>query len=352
MINKVNNSNTESEFINLASVLSSISVVFLHANGCFWIFSSTEKYWKTANIIECIFYFAVPVFFMISGATLLDFYKRYGLREYFLKRIKKSFIPYFVWSIIGLIFQVFYLRNIDIGMLNANYIINGIVSGKLVGVYWFFIPLFCTYLSIPLFSAISEDRRKEVFTYLGLICFAANVLVPFIINTTGVNINYPISVNVGSGYLLFIILGYLLSNYSLELKLRYIIYILAAIGLMLHVWGTYYLSMGANKIVFTYKGYLNLPSVLYSIGIFLFFKLHGSNLMKNCFIRKTINFLKAYTFSIYLIHWYVLQLIIREFSINIKNIFFRLGSPFVIIAISIVFIQIVRKIPIIRNILP
>ena len=53
------------EYISLASVLSAIAVVYLHANGCFWDFS-TSRYWITANMIESIFYFAVPIFFMIS----------------------------------------------------------------------------------------------------------------------------------------------------------------------------------------------------------------------------------------------------------------------------------------------
>ncbi len=59
-------------FISFASFISAMSVVFIHSNKCFWDFSSTARYWKTANIIECFFYFAVPVFFMITGATLID----------------------------------------------------------------------------------------------------------------------------------------------------------------------------------------------------------------------------------------------------------------------------------------
>lgn len=62
--------NRDTQYLTLLNVLSAFSVVFLHTNGCFLHFS-TERYWFTANIIESIFYFAVPVFFMISGATLI-----------------------------------------------------------------------------------------------------------------------------------------------------------------------------------------------------------------------------------------------------------------------------------------
>lgn len=59
-------------YITVLNVLSALAVVGMHTNGCFWQFSR-ERWWFTANIIESVFYFAVPVFFMITGATLLDY---------------------------------------------------------------------------------------------------------------------------------------------------------------------------------------------------------------------------------------------------------------------------------------
>ena len=58
-------------------------------NGCFWQFSY-DRYWITANIIECICYFAVPIFFMISGATLLNYRKRYTTAVFFKKIWKNA----------------------------------------------------------------------------------------------------------------------------------------------------------------------------------------------------------------------------------------------------------------------
>ena len=73
----MNTSNKEKLFyINLLNVVSAISVIMLHTN-CFWIDDVSASYWKSANIIECLFYFAVPVFFMNTGATLIDYQDRY-----------------------------------------------------------------------------------------------------------------------------------------------------------------------------------------------------------------------------------------------------------------------------------
>ena len=64
------------EYISILSVISSLAVVILHTNGCFWTFSY-NGHWPSANVIESVMYFAVPIFFMISGATLIDYNERY-----------------------------------------------------------------------------------------------------------------------------------------------------------------------------------------------------------------------------------------------------------------------------------
>ena len=71
----------EKRYLDLLSIIAAFSVIILHVNGVFWEFSSTQSYWKSALIIESVFYFAVPVFFMISGATLMNFYERYGFAK-------------------------------------------------------------------------------------------------------------------------------------------------------------------------------------------------------------------------------------------------------------------------------
>ena len=98
------NGKTKDFTLTFIQVISALAVVTLHTNGCFWQFSATERYWFTANIIECLCYFAVPVFFMITGITLLDYQDRYSTKEYFKKRFEKTLLPYVAWSLIGVLF--------------------------------------------------------------------------------------------------------------------------------------------------------------------------------------------------------------------------------------------------------
>ena len=48
-------------YIQILGVIACLAVVAMHVNGCFWQFSY-DRYWITANIIECICYFASRTF--------------------------------------------------------------------------------------------------------------------------------------------------------------------------------------------------------------------------------------------------------------------------------------------------
>lgn len=345
------NNNKRIEYISLASVLSAIAVVYMHTNSCFWDFSTT-RYWFTANIIESVFYFAVPIFFMISGAMLLDFNKKYSLKEFFKKRTIKTVIPYIIWSFIGLLIQVFYIKNIKPDLIDLNYIINGLINGNLVQIYWFFIPLFCIYLSMPVFAYISEDKKKDILIYVSTFAFLLNILIPFLLSIFNLDITFSISIAVGSGSLFFSLVGYLLHKYELSRKQRILLYFISLIGLLMHIIGTYYLSMDAGEVIKTFKGFNNIPSVLYSIGIFVFIKYDLSKIMKFNFIRSIVNFIDHYTFGIYLIHWYLIKFLVKTFHINETSIIYRLSAPFIIIIMSVIVIYLIRKIPVLKKTIP
>lgn len=89
-------------YIQILGVIACLAVVAMHVNGCFWQFSY-DRYWITANIIECICYFAVPIFFMISGATLLNYRKRYTTAVFFKKRFGKTLVPFLICDFCDLV---------------------------------------------------------------------------------------------------------------------------------------------------------------------------------------------------------------------------------------------------------
>lgn len=330
-------------YITVLNVLSALSVVGLHTNGCFWQFSK-EHWWFTANIIESVLYFAVPVFFMITGVTLLDYTKRCDTKTFFVRRLKKTVIPFVFWSLVALLMHIYFVKDISWDVVTVDYVVNGVLNTKFNGLYWFFPPLFGIYLSIPLFACIEERKKIPVLKYLAGSCFLLNCMIPFLLAVLKIKIHFPIVIAVGSGYLLYSILGYLFNKLEFSKKQKRIIYLLAILGLLVHTYGTYVLSMEAGKIIRTYKGYNNVPCILYSLGIFLFIKENVHRLNTES-IRREINKLKDYTFAIYLLHWFVMNSLVRVYHIDTHSIVYRLGGIFLVSFICVCITWLIRRIP-------
>ena len=340
------------EYIDLANVVAAFSVVLLHTNGCFWDFSKS-RYWITANLIECLFIFAVPVFFMISSVTLIDYQKRYDTKTFLSKRFMKTVIPFLFWTFIGLIFDMVFLHSIRLSDLNVKVILDGIINNKFVTIYWFFMPLFGIYLSMPLFAAIDEEKRISIFKYLFVAGFIINGTIPFLISAFHLDIAWPLEVNVVAGYATFIVMGYLIHKLDFSPSQRCLIYILGIAGFIMHFGGTYYESYAMNEVSQTYKNLMQAPILMYSGAVFLFMKQIAPKVMNTKF-GGVVHFVKKYTFAIYLMHYYIIEILNRYLHLAnyTKSILYRIGMPFIVIPITIVIAALIRKVKVGKKVLP
>lgn len=340
------------EYIDLANVISTFAVVILHTNGCFWNFSR-ERYWLTANVIESLFIFAVPVFFMISSITLMDYQKKYDTKIYLKKRFSKTVIPFLFWTFMGLLFDIFFLHTVKVSDLTLKVLVDGFINNRFVQIYWFFMPLFGIYLSIPLFASIEEEKRVELFKYLFLIGFIFNGTIPFLLSAFHIDMAWPLGINVVSGYAIFVVMGYLIHKIDFTLNQRCIIYILGLAGLLMHFGGTYYESYALGDVSQIYKNLTYAPIVMYSGAFLLFIKQISEKVMKTN-ISKYVHFIKKYTFPIYLTHYYIIEILNRYLHLTnyTKSIFYRLGMPFIVIPITIIITALIRKLRLGKKILP
>ena len=163
----------------------------------------------------------------------------------------------------------------------------------------------------------------------------------------------PVSAN----YYLYFIIGYLIGNYSIRKRTRIVLYILGTIGFIMQLIPTYYLSINANHIVETFKGYYNLPCYLQSIAVFILIRQiynkcqNRKNRIQLAIIRFS-EWFRPYTFGIYLLHQLVLLGLLHFMDISQTSIWWRLIGPWLIIFISILLINLLRKIRIFKPLLP
>ena len=362
----ITNQNNNIVYISVMNVIAAISVVILHANVSFWLDKSTP-YWTTANVLESVFYFAVPVFFMLSGATLIDYQDRYSTKEFFKKRLKKAVIPFLAWSVVGLLWayrKVLWAmvvgepnKGLDWTFLSVS---DGIINTKFRDIYWFFIPLFCIYLVIPLFASVRKEKRVKVFSYIIGVALPINFVIPFVLSLLKyyeqINFGWTYKIYVGFEYLFFVLVGYVIHKRNIKLRYRLIIYAAALSGLLMHILGTYYETKGnpTGAIVSLYKGYYNLPCVLYSTGIFLLVKQLAMRIKSRKAI-KAFKYMQGYTFPIYLIHRYFLDVFeenLKLVDIERASLLYVFLATVLALILSVLTTMLLRKIPILRNMVP
>ena len=343
----------DTKYIIFMRVVCAVSVLLLHTNSCFWWFhgGAEETYWKSANVIECLFYYAVPLFYMISGITLMDFYDRYSLKDFFVKRFKRVVLPFLVWSLIGAAEKV-WLDWISPEQMSLKLLYEGITGAKFVPVYWFFTSIIIVYLSLPLYAAVDQEKRKTVFTYLVIGGFTLNILIPFIKNVWSLEFNTPYTVTAAAGVLIWPPLGWLLHNCSPGKKTKRVLYLLAILGFAMHLFGTCRESMKLGTVSLVFKGYENVPGFLYAIGAFLLLKEIGSAVMKGRAARFFTR-IAPYTLEYYLMQFIFLDLAEEMLSTTVRaSLLYRLGAPFLILPVITLLTWCMRKIPVIREIVP
>lgn len=166
-------------YFDLLNVAACIAVVALHCNQMVHTWQP-GKNWLLAMAIETVFYWAVPIFFMLTGATLMRYRERYDTRTFIEKRVKRTVIPFVAWSLI-----LFLVVSVPLGgaHLGIRTFLNLMLNNQIEQVYWFFFPLFSLYLALPMISLLADN--KKVILYGVMVSFALVSVLPYLCQLGG-----------------------------------------------------------------------------------------------------------------------------------------------------------------------
>lgn len=284
------------------NVLSIFLVVFLHSRTVFFSNQPVNGYW-IEYLISGIGVAAVPLFFAISGANLIDFTRKMSIRDFFKKRFSKIIIPYFVWGIAGALYQYFCLDNKNIFDNPISLLFNMQDANAPL---WFLMVLAGIYALMPLFSAAVtaiEDQTEDpskFYYYLVGICFAGSVLIP-IARSFIPGFLTQVDIVPGSDCVLYTIMGYVLLKIDLPKWQRMAIYSLGFIG---------FLSYGVLGAITSLRGWdkQDILTSYFGIGVpfitaALFVLAKQINFQRfDTRLHTALANLSALTFGIYLIH--------------------------------------------------
>lgn len=335
-------------YFDVLNIVACFGVVSMHFNGLTHAYSNSFD-WRQALFVDCLFYWAVPVFFMLTGATLMSYPDKYDTKTFFEKRIKRVLIPFLAWSIIALVWKV--ATNQMEPPVGPRSFIELVFNAQIIDIYWFFIPLLSIYLCMPVLAKLRAHRT--ILWYLVGIIVTVNVLMPFLCSLTGISWNAQANIPLGGGYILYVLLGYLLKDEDTSRRQRSTLYALGAAAFALRYIGTIVLSDASGSLNELFWGYTNLPCLLVSLAVFLLAKqANWHALFKTERSQATLAKIAGCSFGIYLIHmivfWYGLQVT----GLNGGNLLWRLGGPLVAYPLCLCVIWVAKKVPGLRTLLP
>ncbi|WP_411169360.1 acyltransferase [Clostridium sp. MB05] len=311
--------------IDILRVVCSIFIVIIHIID-FYILNYNEIgeiFWTFINIFESFIRFAVPIFFMISGALLIKNFKESAI-TFYKKRLIKIVVPYILISIFYSIGNQI-LKN---GIISLEIIIKNILTFDAHYHLWFFEPLIGIYLIVPLIRKVIvylENNNKKIIIngYLA-IWTSLGIILPTIINIYSLSsIRYGIEV---VNYLGYFIMGYAISNYYKSFfkgKENWVLLIYLVAVLTTIAGNHFYL----NRETGIYNNYFIYPMTLniyvQSVSIFIYFNLKVIKLNKS--VTSIIQSISVSSIYIYLLHPIFILIVkdILKINLFVGNLFFK-----------------------------
>lgn len=166
-------------YLDVLNVIACFAVIMLHCSND--VFDNVgDVLWVRCAITQSAFIFAVPIFFMISGANLLNYRKRYDTRTFLVKRAARI-LPTFVGCSI-LLYIAYHLKPLLLGdaplPMSFDDFAIAFMMNDIESTYWFFYTIIGLYLLTPLISRIADDA--SLLRYGIGICFVTSSLFPLI----------------------------------------------------------------------------------------------------------------------------------------------------------------------------
>ncbi len=285
-------------YIDALKVVSIFMVILIHTTcNIYAVFSDS---WWQYYFLSCLPVFAVPCFFMCSGALVLC--KSEPVLVFLRKRVLKLVICLFFYSTLYIFFRKYILSE-DI-----------VLSRQVLSIWreqkfhhlWFMYPLISLYLITPFLQILLQKATLEIKKYFVVLM----IVVPTIFISLHL-VLYAQYTWMPSLYWIFPALGYFVLGYLLHNDLYGYIagkYKHAVAGalhglffvLAITYWSTLYQQKAPSKL---YMSADQLPVLIYSVAVFILFQSLENVLEKlSLLVKKGIASVAKVTMGIYALY--------------------------------------------------
>lgn len=284
-------------YVDVLNCVAIFFVLVLHSSQLAHFGNQSNSNFMAANILQAICIPAVYIFFMNSGATLLNYRKRQSTQHFAKRRIQRVLIPFLVWSVVYYLYDIYHaafpgpIRHLHPGIRDF---VNSFADNQINNIFWFFYVILALYLVTPIFSLLI-DKHKTILLFIVVVYFLSNDVLSYLQALTKgtLKTEYIAQPLLSSSFLGYFILGYLLSDHYLSRKSENILIIIGLLAQLLVIFNI----INNNKI-----GFLkNIGPFLYSVAIYLLIKRSVSHIENKKVLTLFAN-LSGASLGIYIIH--------------------------------------------------
>lgn len=337
-------------YIDLLNCFAIFSVLMLHSSQL--AFSGDPNSTRTivCKVIQAIFIPAVYIFFMNSGAMLVNYRERQTTRTFMLRRIKRVLVPFLIWSVIYYFYdQKFALGPLEPGPLLVSHpsiqdFLLKLVTNNINNIFWFFYAIMAIYLALPVVSLAAQKHKNYLF-FLVILSFLLNDVSKYLGAILHVNLqnqffNFTLMI-----FLPYCLLGYLIKEDYFTNTQENLIIIMGLLTLATSFIEIFWL--GTRTIL------NNTAPMLYSTAIYLLLKKGADWEFLNKPIIHTFLFkASGCSLSMYVLHIMFYRAFDSLLHINNTSYIHIIIMPIFIYLLGTFFIYEMRKLKIIRTILP
>ena len=311
-------------YIQFLRVISMFAVIATHVCTTAWTDfpGFTISGGALYRTIISVCHFAVPVFFMITGALMLNPNKQISLEKLFKKYILKYslVILVFCWFF-ALLEEYFYVKELTFNIFITSFF--SMLQGKSWAHMWYMYTLLGTMFAVPMLRFITKYAEKNI----NYICITGIIFLsfcPLIETYTGFKfgIVFPISVI----YPFYMLIGFWIDNGKYEMNNKICIFLIVTCVVVLT--GLSILNQYINFSI-SYAAYNSPIIVVFSVALFSIFK--NSKFQES----KITNFLDKISFGVYIVHMFWINILYKFIKLNP----FNLINPLIGLIVLFIFIS-------------
>ncbi len=286
------------KYIDYLRVFSIFMVMLLHCICDYYanIANAGKTLWYIIGYANELSRVGVPLFFMISGYLLLN-KDITDIKAFYKKRFLKIGIPFILYDI----FYYIYMNCSHGNNISVSGFFKELINCGSTYHLWFVYSILFIYLLMPFLQMIVKNCDTKKLMLLFVIAIFQTSIRP-LINTLANGSFYVFMADDGlTGYIGYVLLGFILGTCDLKKNTKNIIYALSAATLIIAPLYSMFTVLSTGNFLFM-SGY-SLNHYVEAAGIFIWCKeyLHKES--------KIITKLSALSFTAYLIHVFFLEVL-------------------------------------------